>query len=168
MVNWGTTLKVPAGRLTHPTAQPKSSPLKSAQTLCKKDLLPNCSASFEGQGSAGVLQGRRLVGTIFLLTLSALLKQAGSIPPALFSFSPLLFFFFLQWCYLYIIPLHIPEHQYLPEGSFYTHLVPQFLPLVTWFLQLLPRGCSLSDWLWRLERLCSWVPPDSNKRRFCS
>ena len=88
----------------------------------------------------------------------ALLKLAGTrffSSFFLFVFSSFFFFIsFFQWVpYLYshsalLQPLgtifalsfcHVKEHQYLPEMSFYTHLVP-------WFLQLPPRGYPLITW----------------------
>ena len=48
-----------------------------------------------------------------------------------------------------------PEHQYLPEGSFYMQLVSRFL-------RLPPRGYLLIAWLWRPRELMFLVPWDYN------
>ena len=54
-----------------------------------------------------------------------------------------------------------PEHQYLPKGrNFYTCPVPQFVCLVTWFLQLPPRGCPLITWPWKPEGLVLLGPTE--------
>ena len=66
-----------------------------------------------------------------------------------FFFLVLFFLFFFFFCHLCTIPttLQSPGSH---GRSIYTYPVPQFLHLVTWFLQLPPREHSLIPWLWRL------------------
>lgn len=67
--------------------------------------------------------------------------------------------FDLTVCSLFaLFPCHTPEHQYLPERSFYTSLVPQFLCLVPNFLQLPRRRHPWSPGSRVQGGLSSWVP----------
>lgn len=152
-------------RLTHPSPQHRSRPLKSAQTLCERNPFVNFEVLVCGVGPAEIFFGNdaglrhlpanlRLAktnGTLFFSfqhvpssMLSSCLAKGGGhhLFFFLFSFfpsSPLPSVYSLSVLSLSVV------FQYLPEGSFYTHLVPSFplrgypwITLHSWVLQ----GCN--------------------------
>lgn len=62
-------------RLTHPRAQHRSGPLKSTQTSCVKGSFANLKQLLECRGLLGSLQGWRLAGAIFELSLCHILER---------------------------------------------------------------------------------------------
>lgn len=153
-------------RHTCPRAQNgRKQPMEGCPDFCKTGSFSCLGASAQGAGISfdayleacwGALWGRRLEGTIFVLYRT---PASGHHLSFFFSFA---FFFhflfsfpvgtistlFLCLCPLQLVgtifvlsPSHTPGCQHLLEGSFYTHLVPQFLHLVPQFL-LLPGGGS--------------------------
>lgn len=132
---------------THPSPHHRSRHLKSAQTLCERSPFVNFEVLVYGVGPAEIFFGND-AGPRHLPANLRLAKTNG---PPFFSFqhvpssmlSPCLakgdghhlFFFFLFSFFpssplpsvysLSVLSLSV-VFQYLPEGSLYTHLVPQF------------------------------------------